>query len=336
MNLSQQIREWYRSNRRDLPWRNTTNPYRIWISEIVLQQTRVQQGLEYYLRFVEAFPDVNTLAAASEDEVFALWEGLGYYSRARNLRKGAQFIAQNGMPASYQEWLNVPGVGPYTAAAISSFAHGEGQAVVDGNVYRVLSRIFAIDTPINSSAGQKEFRQIAQELIAHQPPGEHNQAMMELGALVCVPKSPKCEECPVMESCSALRSKTIEEYPVKTSKTKVLEETLHYTVIYSHRGVAVRKRPSKGIWASLYEFTPQAPENLNLQLTNIREFPEVKHLLSHRKLSIRIHAAELLEESTALSEFEWKSWDELDQIAFPRPLRKWLVDNLLPLRLGSN
>src|SRR5476651_1274966 len=224
MNFTESLAHWYTQNRRDLPWRNTTDPYTIWLSEIILQQTRVEQGMPYYYRFAEKYPTVGHFAAAHEDDILKLWQGLGYYSRGRNMLKTAQLVQQqyNGeFPKTYDELIKLKGVGEYTAAAISSFSSNEAKAVVDGNVYRVLARYFGIDEPINSTQGKKTFQAIADDLLNKQQPGQHNQAMMEFGAMLCKPKNPACGICPVRTGCHAFLNNAVTALPVKLNKLKV-------------------------------------------------------------------------------------------------------------------
>jgi len=218
MSFSKRLINWYHIHKRDLPWRNTTDPFHIWLSEVILQQTRVQQGLPYYNRFIKAFPGVEDLASAPQEKVLKLWQGLGYYSRARNLHTAAQQVAAAGaFPDNYKDLLKLKGVGEYTAAAIASFAYHEPVAVVDGNVYRVLARIYGISLPINETAGIKEFKKLANQLLDTQYPAAHNQAIMELGALQCVPKNPDCAVCPFQSDCVAFNDSRIAELPVKLS-----------------------------------------------------------------------------------------------------------------------
>lgn len=250
--------EWYASNGRALPWRDISDPYRIWVSEIILQQTRVAQGYDYYLRFVRRFPDVATLAAASQDEVMQQWEGLGYYSRARNLHAAAQQVMALGrFPDDYDGVRALKGVGDYTAAAICSFAFGMPTAVVDGNVYRVLSRYFGIDTPIDSTRGKKEFAALAAELIDRQEPARYNQAIMDFGALQCTPRAPQCLLCPLNESCVALSTKKIEDLPVKAKKIDIVHRYFVYILCCQGHGkertIYIRRRSPGDIWAGLYE-----------------------------------------------------------------------------------
>lgn len=249
---------WYLQNKRDLPWRNTTNPYLIWLSEIMLQQTRVAQGLPYFLSFTEAFPTVFDLAKADEEKVLKLWQGLGYYSRARNLHKTAQYIATelNGVfPDNYKELLQLKGVGEYTAAAIASFSYNEAVPVVDGNVFRVLARYFDIETDIALASAKKEFATLAFELMPKDRPAIFNQAIMEFGALHCVPKNPDCGSCVFNTSCAALQKKKVDQLPVKLKKLKIKNRYFNYIMLSdAEEKTLIQKRTSKGIWHNLYEF----------------------------------------------------------------------------------
>ena len=258
MNFSNLLIKWYLQNKRDLPWRNTTNPYPIWLSEIMLQQTRVAQGMPYFLSFTTAFPTVFDLAKASEEQVLKLWQGLGYYSRARNLHQTAQYITTelNGIfPVNYNDLLKLKGVGEYTAAAIASFAYNEIIPVVDGNVFRVLSRYFDINTDIAQASAKKEFTALAFELIPKDNPAIFNQAIMEFGALQCVPKNPNCSSCVFNESCAALQKNKVDQLPVKSKKLKVRNRYFNYVVASDeNKNTIIQKRTSKGIWHNLYEF----------------------------------------------------------------------------------
>jgi len=256
MNFSEILLEWYAFNKRELPWRHTDNPYFIWLSEIILQQTRVEQGLPYYLKFTKAFPTVTDLAKAKEDKVLKLWQGLGYYSRARNLHYSAKYITEyyNGIfPKTYREILSLKGVGTYTAAAIASFSFGLPYAVVDGNVIRVLARVFGIEISFDSSLGKREYQDIASDLLDKRNPAENNQAIMEFGALQCIPKSPKCSSCPFISVCVAYITNSIDRFPVKIKRTKVKKRFLNYFVIKNNNTVILGKR-NQGIWKGLYEF----------------------------------------------------------------------------------
>ncbi|WP_264536128.1 A/G-specific adenine glycosylase [Flavobacterium sp. N1736] len=258
MNFSNILIKWYLQNKRDLPWRNTTNPYLIWLSEIMLQQTRVAQGTPYFFSFSEEFPTVFDLANADEEKVLKLWQGLGYYSRARNLHKTAQYVANelNGIfPPSYIELLKLKGVGEYTAAAIASFSYNEAVPVVDGNVFRVLSRYFDIESDIMLPATKKEFTALAHELMPKDNPAIFNQAIMEFGALQCVPKSPDCTVCVFADSCLALQKRKVDILPVKSKKIKVTNRFFNYLILEDILGnTLIQKRTAKGIWHNLYEF----------------------------------------------------------------------------------
>ena len=291
---------WYELNKRDLPWRGINNPYKIWLSEVILQQTKVNQGLNYYLKFVKAFPTVDKLALADESVVLKLWQGLGYYSRARNLHNAAKQIHKMGeFPNTYNELLKLKGVGEYTAAAISSFAYNEPKAVVDGNVYRVLSRLFGVFTPIDSPAGKKEFQNIANSILPKQLAGDWNQAIMEFGALQCTPKSPNCTFCPLIGLCEAHKKNKVSELPFKKRKTKKQTRFIYYVFIKSFGNTVVVKRPENGIWGNLYEFPNVVTKekiNTELALKNMLDMfsidegcvkvnsiqESIKHILSHR------------------------------------------------------
>ena len=309
MGFSKSLIQWYLQNSRDLPWRKNNNPYFIWLSEIMLQQTRVAQGLPYFLKFTEAFPTVFDLADASEEKVLKLWQGLGYYSRARNLHATAKHIAferDGSFPDTYEELLKLKGVGDYTAAAIASISFGEAVPVVDGNVYRVLSRYFGIETDISSSGAKKEFSKLAASHLPKDKAAVYNQAMMEFGALQCVPKNPDCSICVLQQECVAFNTGKVNELPVKLRKVKVTKRYFNYMVVKDARGKSVlQKRTAKGIWHNLYEFplletVEQLPEKEVPDL--IKNFPgfdfEVKtvklvslniiiHKLSHQHLYIR-------------------------------------------------
>lgn len=279
MIFSNILTNWYLQNKRVMPWRETFNPYYIWLSEVILQQTRVEQGMAYYLKFIEAFPLINDLANADEQYVLKLWQGLGYYSRARNLHFSAKYVVnelKGDFPATYKELLKLKGVGDYTASAISSICFNESAAVVDGNVYRVLARYFGISTPINATKGIKDFKELAQQLLNSKIPGTHNQAIMEFGAIMCKPQNPSCEICPLNESCVALEKKTINELPVKLNKTKIRKRYFNYLVVKTLDGkTLLNQRRGKGIWQNLYEFP---------LLESDRELEE-KEVLLHESLN---------------------------------------------------
>ena len=258
MDFTNSLMQWYLQNKRDLPWRKTVNPYKIWLSEIMLQQTRVAQGTPYFLSFTTAFPTVFDLAAANEEQVLKLWQGLGYYSRARNLHKTAQYVVNelSGIfPDNYNDLLKLKGVGEYTAAAIASFSYNEAVPVVDGNVFRVLSRYFDVETDIAAASAKKEFAALAFELMPKGNPAIFNQAIMEFGALQCVPKSPNCGICIFNTSCAALQKKKVDQLPVKSKKLKVRNRFFNYLVVSDdNENTIIQKRIAKGIWHNLYEF----------------------------------------------------------------------------------
>lgn len=258
MNFTKTLIVWYLQHKRDLPWRHTTNPYHIWLSEIMLQQTRVAQGMPYFFAFTETFPTVFDLADASEEKVLKLWQGLGYYSRARNLHKTAQIVASDfggNFPDKYTYLLKLKGVGEYTAAAIASFSFNEAVPVVDGNVFRVLARYFDIETDIANASAKKEFVALAYELMPKDDPATFNQAIMEFGALQCVPKNPDCEICPLQSGCLALQLKKVNQLPVKSKKAKAKNRFFNYIVVSDDENkTIIQKRTAKGIWHNLYEF----------------------------------------------------------------------------------
>lgn len=258
MNITQDtLLKWFDANRRDLPWRHNPTPYEVWLSEVILQQTRVSQGMEYYLRFIERWPTVVELAKASEEEVLKMWQGLGYYSRARNLHHCAQQVTseyEGQFPSDYEKLKRLKGIGDYTAAAIASIAFNLPHAVVDGNVYRVLARLYDIDTPININEGQKLFAQLAEDLLNRKQPGLHNQALMEFGALHCTPKNPDCMLCPLQAQCLAFAHQTVMQRPVKLQKVKVTTRYFNYLVIKTNDCIYLHKRSDNDIWKNLYDF----------------------------------------------------------------------------------
>lgn len=307
INIQQLLIEWFKQNKRTLPWRDSRNPYHIWVSEIILQQTKVVQGLDYYLRFIDTFPTVEELAAANEADVLKLWQGLGYYSRARNLHYAAKQIMNEfdgQFPGSYQQIIRLKGVGDYTASAISSIAFGESHAVVDGNVSRVLARVFGIMLPVGSGQATKKFKELATLLLSNADPGEFNQAVMEFGALQCVPKSPRCSECTLYSLCYAAEKGKVDELPVKNKPTKQRERFFVYLVPVTPLNHTLIYRRSEGdVWQGLYEFPLlELPENTSdsevLSLIDTigwlepeREigFSEkrYKHVLSHQIIDAR-------------------------------------------------
>lgn len=298
--FTQQVLLWYDDHRRDLPWRNISDPYRIWVSEIILQQTRVAQGYAYYQRLVEAFPTVEALAEAPEDKVLLMWQGLGYYSRARRLHEAArQIVQQGGFPTTYEGILALPGVGAYTAAAIASFAYHLPHAVLDGNVYRVLSRYFGVPTPIDTGTGKKAFTQLAQMLLPEKRSADYNQGVMDFGALQCVPQSPDCASCPLADACAAYGSDAVGYFPVKSRATKVTERHFVYLYLPTPAGIWLQRRGAGDIWQGLYEMpllefdhVPSKKEvqahpfmrqfGKNVSITRVVK--RKKHVLTHRRL----------------------------------------------------
>ena len=284
--FSENIRKWYRGNKRDLPWRNTSDPFKIWLSEIILQQTRVAQGLSYYMKFTNQFKNVKQLAEASEDKVLSMWQGLGYYSRGRNLRKAAIQVMEeyNGeFPTDSHELKKLKGIGDYSSAAIASFSSNEKIAVVDGNVYRVLARLFGIETPIDSTHGKKEFSVLANMLISEHYPAEHNQAIMEFGAIQCTPKNPSCNVCIFAENCEALNLNSVFQLPKKSKKLKKKSRCFHFFLDIKDNYIVLEKRSDKGIWANLYQLPlVESEEGVAQELEPIFN---TKHILSHQNLN---------------------------------------------------
>jgi len=350
LNFSERIINWYRENKRELPWRDTKDPYKIWLSEIILQQTQVKQGLPYYHKFVEAFPTVEKLAAASEEEVLKLWQGLGYYSRARNLHHTAKFICNDldgEFPDNYNNIIKLKGVGEYTASAISSFAYEEPKAVLDGNVFRVLSRYFGIDTPVNSTEGIKQFKTLVYQVFNENKPSEHNQAIMEFGALLCKPKSPDCMFCPLQENCVAYQSGNVNNLPVKLKKLKRRKRFFNYLIIINAAGEFILKqRLRKDIWQKLYEF-PLLEADSELKSLSQKDLDSIsilkgngavsakkltkkplKHVLSHQdimasfwKIETDISRQKLLDEGFILTRE-----DELSKYAMPVLISKFIEE----------
>ncbi|NQU55134.1 MAG: A/G-specific adenine glycosylase [Bacteroidetes bacterium] len=338
------IYTWFLSNKRDLPWRKTKDPYKIWLSEIILQQTRVVQGIGYYQQFVTHFPTVNILASATEDEVLKLWQGLGYYSRARNLHFSAKIIVNQfsgNFPNEYKKILKLKGIGLYTAAAISSIAFNLPHPTVDGNIYRVLSRYFGIETPIDSNRGKKEFYELAEELLLHQNPGMHNQAFMEFGALQCVPKSPKCNLCPIAQTCFALKNHLIEQLPVKSKKIKQTKRYFYYYYIESGEFTFFEKRTNNDIWKNLYQFPlieskESLPENDILRneipflinnAINIKSISaEKKHILSHQIIYARLIHIEIEKAENISNEIIRINKKDIHKFAVPKLLEQFIND----------
>lgn len=345
MNFKNTLISWYSKNKRDLPWRDHSDPYTIWLSEIILQQTRVQQGLPYFLRFVKKYPTIKHLAAAKTSEVLKLWQGLGYYSRGRNLHTAAQQITEQydgQFPQSYSGLLKLKGVGPYTAAAIASICYNEPVAVVDGNVYRFLGRYFAVNSPINTPKAKKEYSQLAESLMDKNNPGDFNQAMMEFGALVCTPKSPQCSHCVFNQVCLAYRTNTVAKYPVKKKKGPSKTLYIDYFVIACHNGFYMQQRPADGIWGELFEFpnierTSPIQASERIRAAKRMGLPDPKnwktsraytHLLTHRKITAHFH---LIYPSNFRPMPNYILVDEekrLQKMAIPRLIERYLNESI--------
>lgn len=345
LKISRLLVDWYDKNKRSLPWRETTDPYIIWISEIILQQTRVVQGLSYFLRFSERFPDVSSLAEADEDEVLKYWQGLGYYSRARNLHKAAKDICDrfgSVFPNRYKDIISLKGIGEYTAAAIVSFAWNQPYPVVDGNVFRVLSRLFALDTPVDTPRGKKEFTRLAGMIMNPAKAGLHNQAIMELGALQCVPQNPDCKTCPLQSCCLAFGSGTVSSYPVKQNKTKTRNRYFHYFHIIMKDKTWLSRREKKDIWEGLYEFplieTDRPADFAELQKSepfrllfadtgnmNISvKLENIKHVLSHQVLYTTFYQVEIEKINETLQSYLQVNSEEIEKFAVPRLIHLYL------------
>ena len=337
MNISCTLLDWYRENKRMLPWRETTDAYTIWVSEIILQQTRVAQGMAYFYRFTQAFPTVQHLAQATETEVLRLWQGLGYYSRARNMHKTAQIVAEQFggvFPSDYPTLLALPGIGAYTAAAIASFASHAPYAVVDGNVYRVLARIFGIDTPIDSTTGKKLFNQLAQEQLDQTAPATYNQAMMDFGALQCTPKSPNCQACPFAEQCIAYRTHQTDILPIKSKKTAGRKRHFWYLDIWHQGHTYLQQRTQKDIWQGLYEpmlieeplselELLQHPTVAALKGDIVHISPTYKHVLSHQIIEARFVKIHLTQENDLLQAMQKISDTELSNYPVSRLIERY-------------
>jgi len=341
--FSKALKKWHLTeNNRKMPWKGEKDPYKIWLSEVILQQTRVEQGLAYYNRFIESYPDVHALANAPDNQVFKLWEGLGYYSRCRNLIKTARTISVEKagiFPAAKEGLLALSGIGNYTAAAIGSFAFGLPLAVVDGNVLRVLSRVFGISTPIDLPAGRKALEQLAEQLFDTKNPALHNQAIMDLGATVCKPRQPVCGACPFQQQCMALRDRIVDQLPVKSKKVKQRERFFYYLILESKGKQLIRQRKEKDIWQDLFEFILKENDepveekelkswafwNLGTKKGNIEVVSvsaEMVHQLTHQKIRCRI--AYLRSSSLVKADgYQWVDISSINKLAFPRLITRY-------------
>ncbi len=342
--FSATLLRWHREqNTRTMPWKGEKDPYRIWLSEIILQQTRVEQGLAYYERFTATYPRITDLAAAPDTAVLKLWEGLGYYSRCRNLIATARIVANdfNGQfPGAYDDIRSLKGIGPYTAAAIASFAFNLPYAVLDGNVFRVLSRIFGIDTPIDSTAGKKQFATLAQELLDKEHPALYNQAIMDFGAVICKPAQPLCATCVFREQCVAFRENLVTALPVKEKKIRIRKRRFNYLVLHYRDQWLIRERTARDIWQQLYDFplieteTDIAPEQIlvtaaqeglippGTQLLEVSE--EYSQQLSHQQVTARFIHLRLKSKTSPKAAGDWVSAQDLAQYPFPRLVRQYL------------
>ena len=318
MNFSKTILNWYAINGRELPWRQTTNPYAIWLSEVIMQQTRIAQGTAYWERFMKRWPNVHELAKATEDEVLREWQGLGYYSRARNLYKAAQQIVGLGrFPQTYKELKQLKGIGEYTAAAVSSISFAEPVAVVDGNVYRVLARYFGIDTPIDSAEGKKVFKTMAQEYLPKEAPAAYNQGMMDFGAIQCTPGSPNCEVCPLIDTCFAANNNKVADLPVKAKKTKQRERHFSFIYIRCNGETAIRRRGAGDIWQGLWELpTKELLGNAIENATLIKK--NVKHILTHQIIFTDFYLLETDTPPSLPADYIWIKESEIERYALPR------------------
>jgi A/G-specific adenine glycosylase len=341
----QLIYKWYGLNKRDLPWRLTNDPYKIWVSEIILQQTQVKQGKGYYLRFISRFPTLSSLAESSENEVLKVWQGLGYYSRARNLHFSSRIIVEkyNGkFPVNYNDIINLKGIGEYTAAAIVSIAYNRPYAAVDGNINRFLARYFEIDDPVNSSKGKNKIRAIAEEILDRENPGKHNQALMELGAMVCIPVNPVCKFCPVNDTCLAFNNHSVVRLPVKKESLKQKNRFFFYFLIEGNNFIFLQQRKGKDIWENLYEL-PLIETKENRSVREVLESKEFKnilndseflilnidepviHVLSHQKINTLFVHIRLLSENKFTLPVLWVNKKDIPKFAIPRLIENYLV-----------
>lgn len=343
MQFQQDIISWYLVNKRELPWRNTKDPYLIWLSEIILQQTRVAQGLPYFERFCQHFPTVFDLASADEQTVLNLWQGLGYYSRGRNLHQSAKHVVQNlngEFPTSYMELLKLKGIGSYTASAIASFSAGHRHAVVDGNVYRVLSRYFGVEEGIDTTVGKKAFAELADSLIQGVDPGIYNQAIMEFGAIQCKPSKPDCYNCPVNIGCWARKHNKVEELPRKTKSIKKKQRYFSYLVFQDQAQILIKERTAGDIWQGLNDFPLIESSSrgnvlhdlsqIDLPIEDIKLIDSERHILTHQILEIQFFSVKNLNTTFIQnSDWKWVNIDQLDEIPVPIVIHKFLSKNIL-------
>lgn len=346
MSFQTEIVKWYLINKRSLPWRDTTDAYVIWLSEIILQQTRVEQGLPYFNNFLQNYPTVTDFANASETQILKLWQGLGYYSRGRNMLFTARYIRDSHagvFPEKYDELIQLKGVGEYTAAAISSFSANESKAVLDGNVFRVLSRYFGIETAINSTEGKKQFNELAQSLIANQQPSLYNQAIMEFGALQCKPKSPDCGSCPVQSGCYAKSNDQVNLLPLKLKKLKKRTRYFNYFVCFDGEELLVKKRTAGDVWQELYDFPLIETEKPYLEdqekfLTELKmnfgedciiaPLVQQKHLLTHQTIYVQFFALDnYIINFNMNAEIKWVSLASFEELPQPKVITNFMISN---------
>lgn len=350
--------EWYEPDRRPMPWKEQKDPYLIWLSEIILQQTRVEQGLAYFEKFSEEYPTVHELADAPDQEVMKLWEGLGYYSRARNLLKAARMVSREfggQFPSTAQGLLQLPGVGPYTAAAIASFAFNEPAPVLDGNVYRILARYAGDDTPIDTTTGKKRFTELAALAFDPAQPARYNQAIMDFGALVCKPKQAGCSDCKLADACLALASETVYDLPVKAKKLKKTTRYFHYLVIRDeYQRYLIQQRTDADIWRDLFQFTlleakesgKQLEALIEAQEDNVKDFlgwaelgrtyPPRKQQLTHQTIIASFYEMTVAASPDPPGGYEWVDEEELSRRAFPKVIASFIADKSLFLDLFSS
>ena len=335
VSFSNKLINWYNHNKRDLPWRKTKDPYKIWVSEIILQQTRIEFGIKYYYKFIKRYPDVKKLANSKEMDLMKIWEGLGYYSRAINMLKTAKIVLNNFngvFPLSYEELIQLPGIGDYTASAISSICNDELQVVVDGNVLRFLSRIHKIDLPIESIKTKKYFKKLGFKLIQDVKPGDFNQALMDYGSTICKPKKFDCNNCLFSSDCKAYNSNSVENYPVKKKKIKVKDRFLNYVVVVTNDNkTQIKKRDSSGIWKNLYEFplietkietsAKQISKELDLNLKDLFSVKKINHRLSHQLLHINFFVYKVDYKLDDLVDI-----NTLASYPFPKPINKFISE----------
>lgn len=344
-NFSQLLLHWHQHhNTRTMPWKGEKDAYKIWLSEIILQQTRVEQGLSYYNKFITKYPNIKALAAAKDDDVFKLWEGLGYYSRCRNLLHAAREIVEKHnaiFPTNHNDILNLKGVGSYTAAAIASFAYNQPYAVLDGNVYRVLARVFAIDLAIDSNEGKKYFTQLSQELLDTKKPALYNQAIMDLGATICKPQLPICDACPLQKMCKAYHQNTISKYPFKTKKLTVTTRWFYYLMLENNNKILIRQRSEKDIWQNLHEFyLVETQQQQDISKTTIKKWlqenlgytdkfeiksisKEQQQKLTHRTIKGSFISIELLTQ-IEIENYFWINKKDISKYSFPRFINAYL------------